>query len=71
MNFSQKVLDLEKETTLGPVHVSVVLPCRNETKHIRSCPESVVASDFPKDRLELLVVDGQSDDGPSENSSRV
>jgi len=42
--------------------VSVILPCRNEARHIRSCLESVTASDFPKERLELLVVDGQSDD---------
>jgi GT2 family glycosyltransferase len=28
--------------------------------------ESVVASDFPKDKLEVLVVDGQSDDGTRE-----
>lgn len=44
-------------------HVSVVLPCRNEAKIIRSCLESVVMSDYPKDQLELLVVDGRSDDG--------
>ena len=47
-------------------HVSVILPCRNEAKNIRSCLDSVVASDFPKDQLELLVVDGQSDDGTRE-----
>jgi cellulose synthase/poly-beta-1,6-N-acetylglucosamine synthase-like glycosyltransferase len=46
-----------------PLHVSVILPCRNEAKTIRACLESVVASDFPKDELELLVVDGCSDDG--------
>lgn len=44
-------------------YVSVILPCRNEARHIRSCLESVVKSDYPKDQLELLVVDGQSDDG--------
>ncbi|UVT16976.1 MAG: glycosyltransferase family 2 protein [Nitrospira sp.] len=44
-------------------YVSIIMPCRNEVKDIRSCLESVVESDYPKDRLELLVVDGQSDDG--------
>jgi GT2 family glycosyltransferase len=31
-----------------------------------SCLESIVACSFPKDQLELLVVDGQSDDGTRE-----
>ena len=46
--------------------VSIIMPCRNEVKNIHSCLESVIASDFPKDKLELLVVDGQSDDGTRE-----
>ncbi|QPD03647.1 MAG: putative Succinoglycan biosynthesis protein ExoA [Candidatus Nitrospira kreftii] len=44
-------------------HVSIIIPCRNEAKGIRSCLESVVKSDYPKHQLELLVVDGQSEDG--------
>lgn len=43
-------------------HVSIIIPCRNEARGIRSCLDSVVRSNYPKDRLELLVVDGQSDD---------
>jgi glycosyltransferase involved in cell wall biosynthesis len=50
----------------GSFYVSVVVPCFNEVKNIRSCLDSVVANDFPKDQLELLVVDGQSDDGTRE-----
>ena len=46
--------------------VSIILPCRNEAKSIRMCLESVITSDFPKAKLELLVVDGQSDDGTIE-----
>lgn len=46
--------------------VSIILPCRNEGNSIRSCLESIVLSDFPKDQLELLVVDGQSEDGTRE-----
>jgi glycosyltransferase involved in cell wall biosynthesis len=47
-------------------YVSVILPCRNEAKGISSCLASIVASDFPKEQLELLVVDGRSDDGTRE-----
>lgn len=41
--------------------VSVVIPCRNEKKHIKQCVESILASDYKN--LEILVVDGMSDDG--------
>jgi glycosyltransferase involved in cell wall biosynthesis len=43
--------------------VSIIIPCRNEVRFIDACLDSVMASDFPKDRLEVLVVDGMSDDG--------
>ena len=42
--------------------VSVVIPMRNEAGHIRRCIESVLAQDYPLDRLEVVVVDGASDD---------
>jgi len=43
--------------------VSIVVPCRNEEKFIRQCLDSIIANDYPKDRLEVLVVDGMSEDG--------
>ena len=43
--------------------VSVVVPCRNEERHIAQCLDSILACDFPQERLEILVVDGCSDDG--------
>src|SRR2546422_10081674 len=39
------------------------MPCRNEAPYIAACLESVLATDYPLDRVELLVVDGRSDDG--------
>jgi len=42
--------------------VSVVIPCRNEERHIKSCIESILANGYPKEDIEILVVDGQSDD---------
>jgi glycosyltransferase involved in cell wall biosynthesis len=42
--------------------VTVVMPVRNEEKHIAGCLESVLGGTYPKDRLEVLVVDGMSDD---------
>jgi glycosyltransferase involved in cell wall biosynthesis len=43
--------------------VSVVVPCRNERDHIEECLDSIISSDYSPDRLEILVVDGMSDDG--------
>jgi glycosyltransferase involved in cell wall biosynthesis len=43
--------------------VSVVVPCRNESRYIAGCLDSIVASNYPKGRLEILVADGQSEDG--------
>jgi glycosyltransferase involved in cell wall biosynthesis len=47
----------------NPSLVSIVLPCRKEQGWIGKCLESVIANDYPKDRLEVLVVDGLSEDG--------
>ena len=46
--------------------VSVIVPCRNEIKYIRSFLESVVSLDYPKDLMEVLIIDGMSDDGTRE-----
>ncbi len=43
--------------------VTVVIPCLNEREHIGVCLDSVVANDYPKDRLEIRIVDGMSEDG--------
>lgn len=42
--------------------VSVIMPVRNEQESIERSLNSVVNQDYPKDRLEVLVADGMSDD---------
>jgi len=42
--------------------VSIIVPCRNEAQHVGRCLESVLDGDYPPDRMEVLVVDGRSDD---------
>ncbi|MBF0405916.1 MAG: glycosyltransferase family 2 protein [Candidatus Riflebacteria bacterium] len=46
--------------------ISIVIPCRNEEKYICGCIESILASDYPKNLLEILLVDGMSEDGTKE-----
>jgi glycosyltransferase involved in cell wall biosynthesis len=43
--------------------VSVIVPCRNEERWIGRCLESILQNDYPRERLEVFVVDGMSDDG--------
>jgi len=42
--------------------VTVIIPMFNEERYIAQCLESVLANDYPKDLLEILVVDGGSTD---------
>lgn len=42
--------------------VSIIIPCRNEEKTIGKCLESVLSQDYPKENLEVLVIDGMSKD---------
>lgn len=46
--------------------VSIIIPCRNEEKFIAQCLDSLIAQNFPKDRWEILVVDGNSEDKTKE-----
>jgi cellulose synthase/poly-beta-1,6-N-acetylglucosamine synthase-like glycosyltransferase len=43
-------------------YATVVVPTRNEQPTIRACLEAVLAQDYPRARLEILVVDGRSED---------
>lgn len=42
--------------------VSVIVPIRNEERHIERCLGALAAQDYPRDRFEVIVVDGDSTD---------
>ena len=42
--------------------VTIIIPCRNEKKFIGKCLDSLIAQDYPKDKLEILVLNGMSTD---------
>jgi GT2 family glycosyltransferase len=46
--------------------LSAVVPCRDERDHIGRCLDSILATDYPAERLEVLVADGRSGDGTRE-----
>lgn len=43
--------------------VSIVVPIRNEEAHIESCLEGLLDQDYPPSLMEIIVVDGCSEDG--------
>lgn len=47
-------------------HISIVIPIYNEEKYIRPCLESILSSDYPKDKMEVLLIDGMSSDNTKE-----
>ncbi len=46
--------------------VSLILPIRNEAKHIRGCLESIAQQDFPHEQMEIIIADGLSTDNTKE-----
>lgn len=42
--------------------VSIIIPCRNEEIFISKCLDTILANDYPKDKTEILVIDGESTD---------
>jgi len=58
---SNGVPDREESARLPSV--SVVMPIRNEAQFIEESLEALLDQDYPQDRLELIVVDGMSEDG--------
>jgi glycosyltransferase involved in cell wall biosynthesis len=57
----------EVQTPIAPLPLlSIVIPCRNEVKSITACIEAVLNNDWPQIAMEILVVDGMSDDGTRE-----
>ena len=45
--------------------LSVLVPCRNEARFLAGCLESILANDYPVNRMEVLVIDGVSSDDTS------
>lgn len=58
-------------TDLSAPFVSIVMPCYNERRYIEACLAGVLAQDYPRDRVEVLVTDGMSDDGTREILARL
>jgi glycosyltransferase involved in cell wall biosynthesis len=51
---------------MEPREISLIIPCRNEISYIAGCLDSVIANDYPREKLDIIVVDGMSEDGTKE-----
>jgi succinoglycan biosynthesis protein ExoA len=46
--------------------ITIIMPIRNEARYIARALNAVLAQDYPADKMEILVVDGMSEDGTRE-----
>ena len=47
-------------------YISIIIPILNEKNYIENCLISVLKSDYSKEKMEILLIDGGSDDGTLE-----
>jgi len=46
--------------------VSIIVPCYNAEKYISECIESLLSLDYPENKLEIIIVDNNSQDNTQE-----
>ena len=53
---------LQKKDRYEP-HVSIIISARNEEQNLPECLNSLANLDYPKDKLEIIIIDHDSQDG--------
>jgi glycosyltransferase involved in cell wall biosynthesis len=59
---SKQEFNLAQTSVQSHPLVTIVLPVRNEEQYIQRSLDAVLKQDYPVDRIEILVIDGMSDD---------
>jgi 1,2-diacylglycerol 3-beta-glucosyltransferase len=59
----RRVAMLERRAPTDAPRVTVLVAARNEAANIARCLESLLAQDYPSDRLQIVAVDDESEDG--------
>ena len=57
------------DASAGAPLVSIVVAARNEEAHIEACLDALLAQEYPRDQLEILVLDGRSSDRTRETAA--
>lgn len=55
---------------LPSTFISVIIPARNESSNIAACIEAILAQHYPKELLDVIVVDDHSEDDTAEIVTR-
>ncbi|MEK6827813.1 MAG: glycosyltransferase family 2 protein [Nanoarchaeota archaeon] len=58
---------LKKENEFSEPKVSIVIPAYNEEQGIKACLDSIFSSNYPKNKIKVIVVD----DGSTDNTVRI
>jgi glycosyltransferase involved in cell wall biosynthesis len=53
---------MSEDTSENRILASIIIPMRNEERYIGACLDSILENEFPRDRYEIIVVDGMSKD---------
>ncbi len=64
--FYRGLLKLKPGKNKKQFHVIVLIPARNEAHNISKCLDSLIKQNYPKDKLEIIIIDDDSDDGTCE-----
>ena len=57
----QLLVSSDNKITVFP-KFSIIIPTKNEETVIRRCLDGILNIDYPKDKMQIIVVDGKSDD---------
>jgi cellulose synthase/poly-beta-1,6-N-acetylglucosamine synthase-like glycosyltransferase len=52
----------EKQGEAPAIRITVIIPARNEEQNIATCVRSILNNDYPKELLEIIVIDDFSED---------
>jgi len=66
LHFYSGLFKLKRGENKKKYPVTVLIPARNEEKNIASCLESLVNQDYTKDKLQIIVIDDDSNDNTAE-----
>jgi cellulose synthase/poly-beta-1,6-N-acetylglucosamine synthase-like glycosyltransferase len=61
----QMSMSTDNKSTALP-KMSIIIPTKNEETVIRRCLNGILNVDYPKDKIQIIVVDGKSDDKTSQ-----
>lgn len=61
--FLQKGVSSEQKKLKGNPFVTIVIPAWNEEKNLRKTVDSAMSLDYPKDKMEIIIVNDGSTDG--------